>query len=269
MKNIDFLPERYRQATKRRRTSYWRLVVTGMFVVAFAGAAGGLFFVERDVRKQWEHVNSLHAAAKAQQMLVATKQAELADLRHKADLATFLRHPWPRSRIVHEALIGLPQEVGIERIRIHTAERPKVKTGEVASSPSSETTKKAATAETDLNELRESVEALDVLVTLEGITLDQPALHVYLQSLAASKLFVKAELTSIEASTGDNTGGESKFAVKIVVRPGWGMTGGPHPDETLAAYETAANENFNASPATGVGREELREPVEVAERSVP
>lgn len=264
MKNIDFLPERYRQATKRRRTSYWRLVVTGLFIVAFAGAAGGLFFIERDVRKRWEHVNSLHAAAQVQQMLVAKKQLELADLRHKADLATFLRHPWPRSRIVHEALAGLPEEVSVERIRIHAADRPKVKTGEVASSNGTEATTKVATAETDLKDLRNTAEAIDVLVTLEGITLDQPALHVYLQTLAASKLFVKAELTSIEAATGDNTGGEAKFAVRIVVRPGWGMTGGPNPDEKLAPVASQPSE-----PVVTVQTVQELEPVEVAERSSP
>jgi Tfp pilus assembly protein PilN len=264
MKTIDFLPERYRQATKRRRTSYWRLIVTGLFVVAFAGAAGGLYFIERDVRKRWEHVNSLHAAAQAQQMLVAAKQLELAELRHRADLATFLRHPWPRSRIVHETLVGLPQEVSVERIRIHGAERPKMKTGEVVSSNAGEATTKAATAETDLHDLRGTAEAIDVLVTLEGITLDQPALHVYLQTLAASKLFVKAELTSIEAATGDNTGGEAKFAVRIVVRPGWGMTGGPSLDEKFVPEGSESNEAVAAAPASG-----LREPVEVAERSTP
>lgn len=264
MKTIDFLPERYKQATKRRRTSYWRLIVTGLFVLAFASAAGGLFFIERDVRSRWEHVNSLHAAAQAQQMLVASKQLELAELRHRADLATFLRHPWPRSRIVHEALAGLPQEVSVERIKIHSAERPKAKSGEVVSSSGSETTKKAATAETDLNDLRSTAEAIDVLVTLEGITLDQPALHVYLQTLAASRLFVKAELTSIEAATGDNTGGEAKFAVRIVVRPGWGMPGGPSLDEKLTPDASQPSDEIAGSPAA-----QTLEPVEVAERSSP
>src|SRR5690606_34545237 len=46
---IDFLPERYRQAKKRRHTSAWRLAVTLVFVVAFVGAAGGLYVAQRDV----------------------------------------------------------------------------------------------------------------------------------------------------------------------------------------------------------------------------
>ncbi|MCE9605274.1 MAG: PilN domain-containing protein [Planctomycetia bacterium] len=236
MKTIDFLPERYRQATKRRRTSYWRLGVTVLFLVAFAAAAGGLFLIERDVRGRYEQTNALHAAAQAQQMLVANKQLELTELRNRAELATFLRHPWPRSRIVHEALVNLPQEVTIERLHLHVAERPKVRVAEAAAAVES-TTPKIANAESDLTALRTALEAVDLLVTLEGITFDQPALHVYLQALAASKLFVKAELTSIEAVTGDSSGGEVRFAVRIVVRPGWGMPGGPSAEEAQPADE--------------------------------
>lgn len=254
MKTIDFLPERYRQATKRRRTSYWRLAVTGLFVVAFAGAAGGLFVIERDVRSQYERMNSLHAAAQAQQMLVANKQLELAELRNRADLATFLRHPWPRSRIVHEALSSLPEEVMIERVRLHTADRPKSRVSEAAAPVVESTTKKAATAETDLHDLRAAVEAVDLLVTLEGMTVDQAALHVYLQSLATSRLFVKAELTSIEASTGDQSGGESRFAVRIVVRPGWGMTGGPSAEEMQPPTAETAGALRNRYSTNAYGR---------------
>ena len=255
MKTIDFLPERYRQATKRRRTSYWRLIVTGLFLVAFAAAAGGLFVVERDVRRRYELSNQLHAAAQSQQMLVANKQLELAAVRHRAELATFLRHPWPRSRLVHEALSGLPNEVTIERVRIHSTERPRTKVVEaVAVVAEGETTKKAD-AEADLNELRAALEAVDLLVTLEGITKDQPALHVYLQSLAGSKLFIKAELTSIEALTGADNASEAKFAVRIVVRPGWGMPGGPSAEEAEPVEEAVTRNDATARPnVTLVGR---------------
>ena len=255
MKTIDFLPERYRQATKRRRTSYWRLIVTGLFVVAFAAAAGGLFIVERDVRRRYEHSNQLHAAAQSQQMLVASKQLELAAVRHRAELATFLRHPWPRSRLVHEALSGLPNEVTIERIRIHSTERPRTKVVEAAPLTSEEEAAKKADAEADLNELRAALEASELLVSLEGITKDQPALHVYLQSLAGSKLFTKAELTSIEALTGADDAGEAKFAVRIVVRPGWGMPGGPSAEEAEPVEEAVTRNDASAMPNVNlVGR---------------
>jgi len=275
MKTIDFLPERYRQATKQRRTSYWRLVVTGFFILAFAGAAGGLFLVERDVRRRYNDMNALHAAAQSQQMLVANKQAELSEMRKRAELATFLRHPWPRSRIVHEAMTSLPAEVTIERVRIHTTERPKTRVVEAAVPVVEGATPKAESAETDLEKLRAAIEAVDLLVTLEGITQDQPALHVYLQSLAGSKLFVKAELTSIEALTGDNNAGEARFAVRIVVRPGWGMPGGPSAEESEPSEaadsqsETAMSRDSSSRVSSQSEFAEARIRANAAGRSIP
>ena len=40
IKPLDFLPDKYRQATKRRRTKLWRVVVVVLFVAIYWWGAG-------------------------------------------------------------------------------------------------------------------------------------------------------------------------------------------------------------------------------------
>lgn len=233
IKIVDFLPEKYRQATKRRRTSYWRAVVAVLFVAVFAAAAGGVLLVEREVRREYDLVAVKHAAASTADLRLKEKEAELAELQSYADMITFLRHPWPRSRIVHELLVVLPDGVTIDKllliseIRAAAPSEAQAETGEV-------TEKNVGT---DLAALREAVAAADLVVRIEGMTDDQPALHAYLQRLIGPGFFIGAEVEQIEAVRTANAR-TSKFTARVVVRPGWGMPGGPS-EEDLPPLHTA------------------------------
>jgi len=222
IKPLDFLPDKYRQATKRRRTKYWRGIVVVLFLGVFAACAGSLAMVDREVRRELDQVNARFAAAKTQDLLLKQKEAKHAEISEYADLLTFLRHPWPRSRIVSELFYDLPMHVTFDKL--HMAYETRQGVPPVVAVATTEAT--VRTAANDLTDLRAALEVQDFIVRLEGTTGDQPGLHAYLQSLVGRGLFVDAEIEQIEAV---RTAGVSaaKFTARIIVRPGWGLSGGP------------------------------------------
>jgi hypothetical protein len=243
LKTLDFLPEQYRQATTRRRNSYWRFAVTMLFVGVFAAMALGLQSVHRQVRKHAASVEARLMSAKTRLAAVRQKSSELTTLDEYAGLVTFLRHPWPRSRIVAGVLAGLPSTITVEKLRIYAVDRPKPPQGEVSAAADG-SAPPAPSVSTDLADLRAQVEAYDVVVQIDGVSRDLPGLHLYLQSLLANELFVKAEPTSIEALSRDGepaqsgsqvASGTAKFTAHVTVVPGWGCPGGPAPDEARGA----------------------------------
>jgi hypothetical protein len=263
VKTLDFLPEKYRQATTRRRNSYWRLVVTLLFVGAFAATAVGLHSVHREVRAHAANVEARLVTAKARLAVIKQKSAELATLDEYAALVTFLRHPWPRSRITAGVLAELPETITVEKLKIYAVDRPKpTQTDAPAGGESSGPP--APSVSSDLADLRAQVEAFDVVVQIDGVTRDLPGLHLYLQTLLANELFVKAEPTSIEAVShaGDVAQdpaaslGHARFTAHVTVLPGWGCSGGPSLDAN-AVPENLARPRMPAADeplAVRVGR---------------
>ena len=264
VKQLDFLPEKYRQAMRRRRASYWRVVVVGLFVAVFAVAAGGMQAARRDVRAEHEQTVLRYNAAQQQEAELKAREARVAELRVFAELLTFLRHPWPRSQITARLFDPLPSSVTIDKLRIVGEPRP------VTATTTPETSGEASapiarSAATDLADLRRTVEALDVVVRLEGTTFDQPGLHSYLHRLTSGDLFVAAEVESIEAARGGNVESSSespgasvaKFTVRIVVRPGWGLPGGPTLEELQAAEAAASTAATTTLPEPNADVEQL------------
>ncbi len=232
MQTIDFLPERYRQATSRRRTSYWRFVVTVLFVAAFAATAYALDRTRREVRAEHARVEQRLQTARQSAAAVTPRAAELEHVSRYADLLTFLRHPWPRSRIVETVLASLPASVTLDKLRLNNVAKPVVSTEGAADGETAD----AATADAaaDLATLRRDATAVDVVVLLEGTTRDPAELYAYVQRLGASDLIAEARLTSIEAAgsgepvaAGKSESGAVRFALEARVRPGWGLPGGP------------------------------------------
>jgi hypothetical protein len=236
-KTIDFLPEKYRQATDRRRTSYWRVFVAILFVGTFAATAVGMYSRQRSVRREYDAIIAQYAAAQAQEAMVVQREARVAELRVYAELVTLLRHPWPRSRLIGDLFATLPPGVVVERFRITSEKRPVTKIGEAAAPASTETAEKNAS--TDLADLRRAAEEHNVVIRLEGETADQSALHLYLQSLLRGKLFVDAEIESIEA-TREADSGRSRFTARAVVLPAWGMPGGPTVEPAATPHNEVA-----------------------------
>jgi Tfp pilus assembly protein PilN len=214
-------------------------VIALLFVGVFAASAGGLFLVRRDVREEHALVSIKYAAATAADAMLKQKEARLAELRTHADLVTFLRHPWPRSQIMHELFAALPPSVTFDKLRIAAETRPAAPGGETGGETGEAPVKSVAA---DLAELRRLAETQDVVVRLEGTTADQPALHAYLQVLGANPLFASAAVEQIEAARSDDVR-TARFTVRVVVRPGWGLAGGPTPADATPADATLAEQS--------------------------
>ena len=246
-KTVDFLPERYRRATSRRRASSWQLLITLGFIGAFAATAVGLHVVRRDVRSEHLRISFVYDAEKSKESLLTATETSAARLRAYADLKTFLHHPWPRSRVFESLFVPLPDDVVIEKLRIAAAPKNATDTRTAAAAPV-DADAASRTPQTDLAELRRAVEALDVVVALEGTAGDPASLHAYLSRMTNDRLFSNAELESIEALRDERKSG-AKFTARIVVRPGWGLRGGPDAEDVAAdAASTAAVAPTEAGP---------------------
>jgi hypothetical protein len=242
-KTIDFLPDRFRQATTRRRSSAWRSVVAVLFVAIFVATAMGLQMKEQDVRREYESVVAQYNSAKAQEAVLLEREATVARLRADAELLTFLRYPWPRSRLIEALLTGLPDTVIVERFRLGTEPRPAEKTSEATG----EATKPEANAAGDLAQLRQTTEANDVVLHVEGTTADLPVLHAYLRNLTADGMFADAAIESIEAARENDASAasgpkRSRFTARVVVLPGWGLSRGPAADSIALPPKDATPE---------------------------
>lgn len=247
VRQIDFLPDKFRHAVRRRRASYWRVLVVFMFAGVFVAAACGLQAVRNDVRREYQQTVDRYTAAQAQETLLKNRELRLAELRAYADLVTFLRHPWPRSQVLDQLFAPLPATVIIDKLHLGNELRPVV-AGEAAAPPSEAAGDPAAAKSpaTDLAELRKLVEAGDVVIHLEGTTVDQPQLHAYLHHLKSGRLFLRAEVESIEAARTEgavpavgSTAGASRFMARIVVRRGWGLADGPSAEELTVVSQAA------------------------------
>jgi Tfp pilus assembly protein PilN len=88
--------------------------------------------------------------------------------------------------------------------------------------------KKLSPAQRDLLRLCEETAAREPALTISGITTDTAVLQHYLVLLGREKLFVKVELTSLEANHEERPG-TWRFAARLEIRPGLGQPGGPEP----------------------------------------
>lgn len=238
--NIDFLPAEYRQRTEQRTNAWWRGMVVfaflGVFVLAGIAQHGLRRRLERDlqsVRVEFEQV----VAAQAETEQLA---ARLDDCRARAELLTYLRHPWPRTQLIATALGELPHTVALHSVRLTRdapVHFPQMQSEQVASLAALRPVRR------DLQRLRAEADAAPTTLTLEGTTEDILSLHVYLGRLAQSPLFAKAELQSIENPDGES-GGASLFNVLLVVRPGWGQHGGPTRESRPVSASAAAPAAF-------------------------
>lgn len=233
MQNIDFLPQKYREQTAQRKAQRWRLLVVVGFGLVLAVGAYGQQLLRQKAVGQLAHVRAQYDVSTAQATQLAGIEAELRRERTMADLATYLRHPWPRTRIIDAVLSPLPESITLRKLQVQreTAPpsplrdpKPLHPTGEPAVKD------QRSPAQKDLDRLRELYDTAPTVVTIEGTTNDQARLHSYLGKLAEGDLFSKTALVSMESAS-EAGSGTSKFRARLNVKPSWGQAGGPNPSE--------------------------------------
>lgn len=228
MPDIDFLPAEYRKRHAQHRHTTWRLGLLGAAVAVFALAAVGQLVRRQHVRAELDMIEPVHAALLAHGKQLAGLQTHLQTARATAELVTYLRHPWPRTRILDEILRPLPEELTLDRVTIDRG-TPETRGGQPRLSRAQEQAEAAKAAALppairDLKRLRDEADPTRTVVNIVGTTSDNAALHRYLAALEKNQLFSKVELVDVESSEG-HTG--MRFSMMLVVRPGYGQPGGP------------------------------------------
>jgi Tfp pilus assembly protein PilN len=242
---IDFLPAEYREKRVRLQMQPWRLVVSTGLLALVALTAGIQHQRRQHAAEQLASIAPQYEAALKESTRYGQLQTQLAVARAEADLFTYLRYPWPRTRILDAILAPLPEEICLEELQIYQEANRERSGREPVDKTAEQKRKKMPPAVRDLVQLRQQYDKQQNLVVLTGTTREMAALHRYLGELAKMPLFAKAELASIETDTksAKQADEQHRFSATLIVRPGYGQPGGPTPKDTT--------QSVAASPVAG------------------
>ncbi|HBO43700.1 MAG TPA: hypothetical protein DD670_07165 [Planctomycetaceae bacterium] len=260
MKNIDFLPASYRQQHAKRHVHFWRIVVVAAFVFLVFGASLVQYFRLCHARGYEKDLAAQYATAEAQNRQWSRIQAQREAAVGDAELFTYLRHPWPRTRILAAMLAPLPDSITLSQLEIKAGVSAGVVRGQRRlpgrPTPTEEVESPKLPSQRDLAMLREQFDSKAVTAVLSGRTTDPAALHRYLGELHRCSLFPKVELDKLESvAPGENIPeGTMAFTTIVEVRAGYGQAGGPTGSDvagSVGAVKDDAADREDVSKAMG------------------
>lgn len=230
MKDIDFLPAKYRDQHVQRKNQLWRVAVVAAFVVLAAAGSYALHAKRTRIEVRLQEATVRYEASLRRADKMVQLAIRLGELRADADLITYLRHPWPRTQILAAVLEPLPASISLSELQVDYSNGAETRSSRARSSRrpggrEQEDEEKLLPAQRDLRRLREEKDASRCVVALHGAAREQADLHAYLGKLGLSEMFEKVELLDIETS--EETPGVFRFSVKLTVRSGYGQPGGP------------------------------------------
>lgn len=262
MQDIDFLPQRYREAHADRSSNVWRIVIV---VVAAAVVSSTAAMQIRSRSQLREHVGLALAnlqAIRGQSSDLPELERRMAVAEVESQLHTYLRHPWPRTQVLAALVRPLPATVALTSLKIER------ETGSTSSGPPSEQVALSGAApsaaaptrqpaQEDVEQLRKKYDAVRTVIHLAGQSDDAVALHRYLTELGRSELLVDPELLSVQAAedessddsaeTSRQASSRRQFSARVYLRPGFGQRNGPSADE-LAPAEPSESAAVAARP---------------------
>jgi hypothetical protein len=233
MQEIDFLPQRYREASAQRSRKTWG----GLVVVLYALLLCTSGYLQKSGQKR---LKQELAAAQEQQAMVTAQTARLAafemDLKRaesQASLIVYLRHPWPRTQLLAAGAEPLIEGLTLAELRVHRLESLQTSVRIAAPRQPTATGTDAkpddrSPAQRDLEQLRGHYDNAAVAVSLKGSAEDVSLVHMYLGRLGKDPLFARVDLMSIDGQQellGQNKG--CRFTARLVLRPGYGQVDGP------------------------------------------
>jgi Tfp pilus assembly protein PilN len=234
MKDIDFLPSRYRERTAQRRARLWRGLIL-CCLTAFVGAVAlAQLALQRPIEQQLAVVNTQYPAAVAAATRSDILEKELTEIDAFAAVYTYLRHPWPATQLLAGLTDPLPDSVVITEITLDRKPAANTPAAELPGNPIQTATE---AAKRDLARLRSLHDGVVPAVHVTGITSDATSLHGYVSKLAPSPLFKAAKIESLEAVASDSGINGSRFELRLLVRPGFGQPDGP--DKPLVESTTS------------------------------
>lgn len=222
MHDIDFLPAEYRQHTRERRDSRWRLTALGATGLLLSVVTTFQHFTRVSLEEQLAVAEAQVSVAQAQTArlsdLVASRQAAAA----KAELITWLRHPWPRSQVLADLMLPLPSSITLTSLNINREQPQSANPAVPAPAPQLPVAQAQDPHLKDLEALRQALGGGTVVVELAGMTSDPAALYEYAETLAKQNLIAKAELLRVDRVSDQNLAG-FQFAIRVLVKPALGQ----------------------------------------------
>jgi Tfp pilus assembly protein PilN len=265
MKQIDFLPAKYREQTVHRKANVWRVLVAILFVAVLACSACYQQVIRHKTALESGRIGTQYDQAQLLSAKLAALRQRLQDADAEAELLTYLRHPWPSTQVLAAALNPMPDCITLGEVRlfheqpetsISTALAPPALKKSTDSEPATGARKPSAAAR-DLAALREEYDSRPMVLLLTGVTSNTAELQRYLVMLAEVPLFSKAELTSLE-SDGAEQPGVLHFTARLLMRPGYDQPAGPaigNPEKFAiapdgkSAQRAVPARNFDQGPA--------------------
>ncbi len=223
MMQIDFLPQKFRERYDVRYQRLWRITVASLFIGVVGGTATLQHWLRCDAEERLEAIANPHVTALRINQELSRVYRELDRQKRQAALLTYLRHPWPMTRLLDQTLTPLEPSIALESLEVvyqPVGSAPGLQDVPNRRKAPSETEEKEG-AQADLEELRRRYDGRRFLIRLEGTTRDLDAFHRYLGKLALMPLFEHVEIGRLEHLSGDEAGVE--FSVQITVRPGLGQ----------------------------------------------
>jgi len=240
MKNIDFLPQRYREEHARRQAGWWRLALIVLFGGIVATASVVQFSYRSMVRSQLAQVQPLLAKARATEAHLAQLRTQGQQLERVSRLYATVEAPWPRTQILAAIVHPLGESVALEEIHLshRAAEAPPAESSEIDLGLSPNTAdgrtdeESLPPAERDRRALHKQLYQRHCVVHLTGATSRQPDLHAYLERLERSPLLSRVELLGVDSVTVDKSPHSLRFTAEIFVRPPLGQRAPPEASTT-------------------------------------
>lgn len=225
MKNIDFLPPRYRERHRERQAIAWEIVVVAFFGLLITAC------VLWQVQQRWRITSKLTGLKNQFQeavLLQATQeqlQIRLAISSESAELYLYLEHPWPRTQVLHAIESCLPE--GMLLTDIHFAYEA------AAAVPALDEAElqKLSPAKRDIARLRRESDRRIAVVKIAGTTNDDSQVYHFAHRLGQLPPLATVKLESAE-NQGKDTIQHTGFRLRGVLKPGYFQPGGPEP--TLA-----------------------------------
>ena len=242
MKEIDFLPARYRERSAQQRARIWR----ALMLCCLAGFAGVVALAQVAMRKPIERelaaTLAQYPAAQVTTARADQLNKDLAEIDGFAALYTYLRHPWPVTQLLSTIVDPLPDSIVITEITLDRKSAAQPPVMPTAPGQPVQPLAPAEAAKRDLERLRSLQDGISPTVHVVGTTSDASNLHGYVSRLAPSSLFKAARIESLEAVTSDKGIAGSRFELRLQLRPGFGQPDGPKEplvDSTVLAAKTA------------------------------
>jgi hypothetical protein len=245
MKNIDFLPDIYRQRAALRQARVWWCLVIALFGGTIASAVTAQVWLRVSLQRQLTALDGPFQSSQTQVRELAALQSQIAAAAHEASLFTYLQHPWPRTQLLAHVVRPLPSSIRLTQVHIRDEELPREtpQSGPHRFAGEQQAAGKMQPPEEDLAKLQQEMDFKQTVVELKGSTSDDRRLHEFVAALNTSPLVAAAQIKSLELDPGPQQT-RTLFTLRLIVKPGYGQRG----NELPLPHGVGRTQNFAELP---------------------